>query len=318
MNIEQQSEIYIANLENRKRDPATGNTLQAYRSYLKNHIIPHLGQMDLSEIKNGAMKKFVEKLAAKQLSPASIAGVVNCVKGVIKSAVNENGDYLHPVQWNNSFIDSPPVNPRDQEGPILSREALEAALARTSGQFRTLCVLLGASGLRISEALSVKRGAVVLDDSKPGPTLWDPDKAVISVKAQIYKGLEQSPKTDAGIRQIDLCESANYYLLNFVSSEKRKDGEYLFQSKNGRPLSLPTVYGWSKKINLPGYHSFRRFRITHLRSQLIQEDLIKFWAGHSSNSSITDRYSKLAQNIDLRKEAVQKAGLGFDLPKEVQ
>jgi integrase len=315
MNIREQSEIYLAHLENRRRDPAVGNTLSAYRSYLKNHIIPSIGNIELAEVKNATLRKFVAELAEKQLSPASIAGAVNVVKGIMKSATDSEGEFLFNTSWNNIFIDAPPVCPRDQEGPILSREALEAALTRTSGQFRTLCVLLGASGLRISEALAVKRGIVVLDDSKPGPTLWDPDKAVISVKAQIYKGLEQSPKTDAGIRQIDLCDLANQYLLDHVGH--KKGDEYLFSNKLGKPLSLPTVYGQAKKAGIPGFHSFRRSRTTHLRMCMIPEDIVQFWIGHSS-SSITSRYSKLARDVEARKKYAQDAGLGFDLPKQVQ
>ena len=299
MNITEQSKIYIANMQNRKRDPARGNTLAAYQSYLKNWILPNLGSLDLVDVKNGAMKKFVAHLSDKGLAPASIAGITNCVKGVLKSAVNENGDYLFPIQWNSIFIDSPPVNPRDQEGPILSRTDLESALERCTGQFKTLCVLLGATGLRISEALSVRRGVVILDDMKPGHTLWDPEKAVIAVKSQIYRGLEQDPKTDAGIRQVDLCPEANQYLLTYTT--KKVNGEYLFATKDGKPLSLPTVYGWAKKVGIPGFHSFRRFRITHLRMCMIPEDLIQFAIGHSGKS-ITDRYSKMAQNVELRKK----------------
>ena len=302
MNIQEQSKQYMNNLQNRRRDPATGNTVAAYQSYLRNHILPAIGQVELADVKNGILKQFVVKLSEKKLAPASIAGVVNVVKGIMKSATNDEGEYLFNNTWNNIFIDAPPVVARDQEGPILSREALEVALNRATGQFRTLCVLLGASGLRISEALAVKRGV----DS------WDPDNAVIKVKSQIYKGLEQDPKTDAGFREVDLAPELNQYLLNVVH---KKNGEYLFATKGGRPLSLPTVYGQAKKAGIPGFHSFRRFKITHLRMCMIPEDIIKFWIGHA-DKDITDRYSKMAENVGARKRYAASTGLGFDLPKD--
>ena len=40
----------------------------------------------------------------------------------------------------------------------------------------------------------------------------------------------------------------------------------------------------------------------------------RFWVGHAGKD-ITDRYSKLAENIELRKEWARRAGLGFELDK---
>jgi integrase len=301
--VAEQARIYLDSLQNRKRNPARGNTISAYESYLKNWIEPSLGALNLSEIKNGTLRKFVSDLSDAKLSPASIGGIIQFAKSIVKSAVSPEGEFLYPAVWNNDFIDAPPICARDQEGPILSREALESALERATGQFKALCVLAAGTGLRISEVLAVKRDA----------SSWDPDNAVIRVNAQIYKGLEQDPKTDAGFREVDLAPELQQYLVNYAA--KKGNEEYLFATKNGKPLSLPTVYGWAKKAGIPGFHSFRRFRTTHLRSMMIPEDLIQFAIGHSGKS-ITDRYSKMAQNIELRKKEAERAGLGFDLPKD--
>jgi integrase len=58
------------------------------------------------------------------------------------------------------------------------------------------------------------------------------------------------------------------------------------------------------------FHSFRRFRVTHLRDQSVPEDILRFWIGHA-DKSLTDRYSKMKQRIDSRKELAEKAGAGF-------
>ena len=70
--------------------------------------------------------------------------------------------------------------------------------------------------------------------------------------------------------------------------------------------------GHLKKAGVPGFHSLRRFRTTHLRMQQCPEDLIRFWLGHGSNS-VTDRYSKVAEQREWRKEWAEKVGLGFEL-----
>jgi hypothetical protein len=57
----------------------------------------------------------------------------------------------------------------------------------------------------------------------------------------------------------------------------------------------------------------RRFRTTWLRKQRAPEDLIKFWLGHAKQS-VTDGYSKLAEDLEFRREVVEKVGTGFAVP----
>jgi hypothetical protein len=43
------------------------------------------------------------------------------------------------------------------------------------------------------------------------------------------------------------------------------------------------------------------------------EDIIRFWLGHAS-SEITDRYSKLSEDVEFRRSVAASAGLGFEIP----
>ena len=72
----------------------------------------------------------------------------------------------------------------------------------------------------------------------------------------------------------------------------------------------------AKETGIPGFHSLRRYRVTHMRGKQIPDDFIEYWIGHGGQKSITDLYSKLAQNTTLRKEWAEKAGLGFTIPIE--
>jgi integrase len=64
-----------------------------------------------------------------------------------------------------------------------------------------------------------------------------------------------------------------------------------------------------------GAHAFRRFRATWLRKQRAPEDLIRFWLGHA-NKNVTDRYSKLNEDVTFRKKVAEEVGIGFELPAE--
>jgi hypothetical protein len=44
----------------------------------------------------------------------------------------------------------------------------------------------------------------------------------------------------------------------------------------------------------------------------VQEDLIRWWLGHSEGS-VTDGYSKLSEDVEYRREVAENIGIGFNL-----
>ena len=97
------------------------------------------------------MKDLVETMAWK-LSPASVRDYVNIVKGVVASAINEDGEELFPRTWNEEYIDAPLV--KHQRQPTTNGEGVTAILNAATGQYRVLYALLAGYGpLRAGEAL---------------------------------------------------------------------------------------------------------------------------------------------------------------------
>jgi len=81
---------------------------------------------------------------------------------------------------------------------------------------------------------------------------------------------------------------------------------------------LRMLHAILKRTGMPklGFHAFRRFRVTHLRKNMVPEDLIKFWIGHAPQT-VTDVYSKVKNDVDFRREAAEAVGLGFELSGEM-
>jgi len=298
MTIDEQFDIYLKEISTRKRAPAKGATIAAYQSYYRCWIQPQLGKLDLSAVENGVMRRFVATLAEAELSPSSIASITNCVKGIIGSAVDDNGNELYPRKWNSTWIDAPPVE--DQNAPTMTREALQEAISRTQGQFQVLCVLLAGTGLRINEALSLKTNDLTSSS-------WEPKASKLVIRKALWRGMEQTPKTQAGKREVDLSPELN----NYLEKQKTNDG-FLFAGGMNQPLRIRTIYDLAKKAGIPGFHSFRRYRVTHLENAGVPRTLVQFWIGHSEKG-ITDRYCRLDREIETRKEWATKAGLGFTL-----
>ena len=296
MLVKDQWEVYINWLETRKRNPAKGSTISAYRSYARTYILPELGKMELSKLENGAMKKFVAKLAEKNLSPATIAAVTNCVKGIVASAMDDNGNELFPRKWNSSFIDAPPVE--NQKAPIIQSKALQEALERLREPYRTLIVTLAATGLRIGECLSLRVG--VSEGS-----YWDYQESKLVIRRGLWRGREQSTKTPAGQREVDIPNDMIEYLRSQFPVDTR---QFMF------PVRLSTAYNKIREAGIEGFHVCRRFRCTHLENVGVPRGMAMFWTGHAAKD-VHETYLKLDKDIQARKDWAFKAGLNFTIPK---
>ena len=307
--LKEQAEPFLASLATRRRNPVKPATIKAYSSYLRNWIIPRIGKQELASFENGAMRQFVSYLVDKKLSPAMIGSIVTATKALIRSEIDANGNILNPREWNQDFIDMPAVRPEEQDAPIIDATALSKAIRNASGQFQSLYALQAGSGLRISEVLALKMGP---DDGVS--SIWDPETAIIHVRRAIYDRQEQGTKSAAGVREVDIYSKLNSWLADRI---KRAPGEYLWQTRNETLRHVATIYDHLEKDGIPGTHSLRRFRATHLDNTGVTEALIKFWLGHAGKS-VSDRYTKVLKFTDHRRGWCERAGLGFELPQGVK
>jgi integrase len=293
-----QAEVWIKSLSTRRRKPVKPATLSGWQHALGKWILPNLGDKPLSEVSNGAVRDFVEKMVSAGLSPKTIVNYTLVVKLVVASAVDAEGEQIYPRKWNHDFIGLPIVEPNKQHRPTITQAELGEILASTNPRWAMLFALLAGTGLRIGEALGLK--AEDLSD----------DCRILHVQRSIWHGQEQAPKTSNAVRVIDIPSPLAPLLLQYVAD---KPG-YLFTAKSGRPLQQRNVHRalhiTGKKV---GLHAFRRFRAETLRRARIPEDLIKLWLGHSKQT-VTDFYAiGLEKDEAWRREWCERAGLGFPL-----
>ena len=207
-----------------------------------------------------------------------------------------------------------------------------------------LALIVGGLGLRIGEALAVR----VLDNIgcphckalRPRKchhgTTFSQDCRVLHVRQSAYEAKLKPPKTKNGKRDVDVPESLAAIFREYLAD--KQPGTLLFSSRNGRPLlqrninrdwlhpllekvGLRKAERWRDKNGrrrvrcLEGsgvaWHAMRRFRCTHLDTQLIPESLIKIWLGHGKKGVTEQSYIKVMGRMDTRKTCVENAGLGF-------
>jgi integrase len=293
----QQAERWIDSVSIRKRRPVKPATVYGWQHCLDKWILPNLGNKLLSEVRNGVLRQFVEILSAAGLAPKTIVNVVTVVKLVVASAVDEEGDQIHPRIWNHEFIQLPLVIKETQKRPTINKAEVSALLNSMKGRYAVLVALVAGTGLRIGEALAVRT-----ED-------FDPDCHVLHVRRSVWHRCEQAPKTPNAIRLIDIPEVLAQVLRRYT---EEMNG-YLFTTRAGRILdprnSLKALHGAG---NRGGFHAFRRFRFSVLRRAGVPENLIKQWLGHSQN--LMDLYAaQLRFDVAYRREWCEKAGLGFEL-----
>lgn len=298
MNFQQQAEQFMSEISSRESDSVRSNTLRVYRSILNARIIPVIGKVEMADVSNATAKTLVASLTKARLSPATINLAVALMKQVVKSAWDEKGNRLYPVDWNPEYIKAPKVDPDTQKTPITSSGALTEAITATNGEVAALIALLGGTALRIGEALTLMVGP---DDGVN--SFWDPAAGTLTVRTTLVDGkIQPNPKTRAGKRVVEL----NHHLNEFIATSLGPVEGRIFRT------GYRTLRRRVEALGLRGFHSMRRFRITYMQVGNVPLTLIKFWAGHAS-SDVTERYTKMGAQIEERKNWSEKVGLGFQL-----
>jgi integrase len=304
--FKQQSERWFKEVQTRKRRPIKPRTADAWATYLS-YINAQIGEVPLASVNNLAVKELIATMAAEvkkdkpRFAAKTIGNYVQVVKMVVASAVNDKGEEIHPVKWNHDFMDLPEV--KGQRTPCFAADEVSTIVSKAEGQYQVLYALLAGTGLRIEEAFALQ--------------VEDIQDTVVRVRYSLWKHELYSPKTQAGVREVDIHHSLADRLHDHLGG---RCGGFVFRSAMGTPLARSNVLRRSLHRILGemgrekcGFHAFRRFRVTHLRKQRVPEDLLRFWIGHA-DESVTDGYSKVKEDVEFRKLAGEQAGLGFHMP----
>jgi integrase len=307
--FKEQAERWFKEVQTRKRRPIKPRTADAWATYLS-YLNAQIGEIPLASVNNLAVKELIAKMASEvktdkpRFCAKTIGNYVQVVKMVVASAVNDKGEAIYPVKWNHDFMDLPEV--KDQRTPTFAAEEVSTIISKAEGQYQVLYALLAGTGLRIEEAFALQAE--------------DIEGSVIRVRHSMWNGKPYSPKTAAGVREVDITNSLAELLHDHLNS--RRTG-FVFRTAAGTPMARSNVLRRSLHKILEGmgrekcgFHAFRRYRVTHLRKQRVPEDLLRFWIGHA-DGSVTDGYSKVKEDVEFRRFTSEQAGLGFHMPTVV-
>jgi len=305
--FQEQGEIWLQSLSNRKRNPLEQTTIDTWRYALDKWMYPFFGERYLADVTNLAMKEFVDHISL--LAPATIRDYVNIVKAVVASARDVRGEPLFMRDWDDEFIDVPEVDEQNQ--PTVDRGEMTAILQEAEEPYYTLYALLAGCGpMRAGEALGLDIRSIHEDFR----TLEVVQKAK---RGELQDHMKTKNADSRHGRVVDLSEPLAAMLRDFVGGQTsglvfcKPDGSQLMQ----RDILRHSLHPILKKLELEqgGFNIFRRFRITELETAEVPPALQHTWSGHAK-SHVSEVYKKLLKQREWRLRWAEKAGTGFTLP----
>lgn len=310
LTFQEQAKAYLKSAVSRKRKPLRDTV--GIEAVMNKWIYPAIGEVPLRFVDNLAVKPLVEKMCASGLKPRTVNKYVEYIKQVVASNKADNGEPVHKLTWDAETMDLPVVNYKEQKRPTLKVTTISDLIAASSGQEQALYVLLGATGMRISEALALETQHFI----NGGRT--------IRVEQQVEKNsprIVKYLKTSSAEREIDLHPDIAEYLQLYIAGKKEKSTRtLLFHTAHGTPhlynnLDNRWLAPRLSDMGLDaGWHSFKRFRKTWLRGSRCLEDINNFWMAHKPQT-MSELYSHLHEELDLRLQEAERVGYGFDLRK---
>ncbi|MCY0887617.1 MAG: site-specific integrase [Alicyclobacillaceae bacterium] len=287
-------------------------TLEDYTALVERHIIPHIGNIKLTELRADRIQKFYNKIAsAHGLSSAKH------VHSVLHAALNQ------AVKWGiitrnvSSHVDVPRPEKREVR-PLSPEEVSRFIEIAVNDYYFVYFVFLLDTGLRPGEAL-----ALTWDDVDFKTSYIKVTKALAGKKEK-YIG---PPKTRSSRRQMPVSEATiemlkNHHeqITNLKISKKHGwfDNNLVFPNSVGGFSSQPNIMRRHfkpilKKVGLPEFmriYDLRHSCATLLLAANVHPKIVAERLGHSTYNLTMDTYSHVIPGMQQEVAKIMNFFLG--------
>lgn len=215
----------------------------------KKHFKPLIGNIPMQDINPLLLQKIANMMAEKNFTRTTIKNTFSVISPVFRYAFEEGHIIKNPVLRVDFGVGTEPKSKRG-----LTDSEIKTILKVTNEKFSylyPLFVFLVNTGVRLGEAMVLKWEDFNKDYS--WCTITKTFTQYKDIETQEYKKEECSPKNTTSERGIpinaDLSELLKKLKKDQISKGIYKKKEYVFLSKNGKPLIRSNVEKNMKKIN---------------------------------------------------------------------
>ena len=258
------------------------NTLKMYKVGLK-EAKEYFKASYIETIKPAHIKKYLDYLTAKNYAAKTIKGRMLILSLIFKYAILLEYIHTNPCQ----YITVPKGLPKKKRTPATPDEA-KAITENTDKDFGPLAYFFLFTGCRRGEALAIT------------PEDINQENKTVSINKTVewlgsYPQIKNSPKTDAGNREIPLTDKLLELLKPYMHQT------YIFQNEKGELLNNSQVTrGWAKYQQETGIqstpHQLRHAYQTMLFDAGIDVKTAQKWLGHADIKTTLDIYTHLSEN----------------------
>ncbi len=270
-------------------------TYIAHAGYVRNHIVPELGNIKLESLRPDQVQAFYTKKLRSGLSPST----VKYIHSILHKTLNQALRWGLVTRNVTDLVDTPKIIKKAPQ--IWNAEQLMTFLeAVTDHQYYPIYVVAAYTGMRQGEILGIEKKDI------------DLEKGVIHVRQQVQwvRGVgfvTMDVKTEKSKRPVVLPETALEIIREHL---KGVESGFIFTASTGNPVYSNSLYRHfkrtGKKLGLPvvNFHSLRHTHATLLLKAGVHPKLVQERLGHSNISTTLDIYSHTVPS--LGKEAAEK------------
>ncbi|USK86177.1 tyrosine-type recombinase/integrase [Peribacillus asahii] len=293
-----------------KKNTINAQTAEVYQGYMKNRIIPVLGDTQLSKLTPVLLQSYVNNLVEEGLASATIRKLRNIIKSSLDHAVNME---LLPA---NPIVKIQLPKGTKKEITVWKVDEIKQFLkVAINHRFYPAFHLAITTGMRRGEILGLRWKDVNLE------------KGILYVRQTLSrdgKYFLNGAKTEAGVRSIQLANASIVMLKKqkcIVAKEKLSCGpEYIDHdlvvcTTKGTPVipsNLKKTYErLIKEADVPliRFHDLRHTHATMLLAQDVHAKVISERLGHSNIQITLDTYSHILPS--MQEEAVNQIDVIF-------
>lgn len=210
----------------------------AYRSSVKNHILPYFGDKMVTQIKPIEIKKFQDGMVEKGLKKESVQLARILLKEVFDLAILSETISINPV----AMVGMPKINYKKEKQKPFTMDEIDLILSTATGEIKNFLGLSFFTGMRSGEILALRWSDI------------DFVTDTITIDKTVAQGLINSAKTKSSERDIEIIPKAREFLKAQQLESGLKD-DFIFLNKKNTHFSSNDIFYRSyqeilKKLNL--------------------------------------------------------------------